>query len=877
MAWKIGTNLDDDILGTNAGDLMLGRRGNDFLHGGLGNDFLLGGRGDDTLNGGAGADLVLGGAGNDTGVFVYSQDPASGPDFYSGGSGSDTLRIELTAADWDNEEIRNSIMDYADALELESSPGIFGGLYHMAALNLTVSSFETLELYVDGELIDPRATDQPVIIDKSDSTSDETIEVTENSDTEITTGSGNDSIIAGDGENMIDAGDGNNVVTTGSGDDTITTGEGDDTITPGDGDDIVRAGSGDDLIVAGSGGGDDFLDGGSGIDTVAYPSLQTGEPVTIDLRPLDRSANTAASDVLTKAGLATDTPVGLATGGAWIGTDVLISIENATGGKGNDTIIGDAKDNVLKGGAAIDSGDDSLEGNDGRDFLSGLDGEDTLSGGDEDDILVGGEGNDSLDGGFGFDQMILTGNLADYNFTTNGDGTYTVEDTVAGRDGTDIIKSVESLVFADTAVGTWVVAGRNQIFGTSASETLTGFDGQDQFFGFDGDDLLLGLDEGDDFIGGRGNDTMVGSPDGDDDLNFVWDAADYTRAENDGVFNGVTVNLETGIATDPYGDTDTLIDIERVFGTSFDDLLIGSSGDDNFDPNGGNDTINGGDGFDRVLYQISDGFGGTQGIDVTFSNTVEGTGVVNTDPWGDTDVFTGIEMVTGTKFDDKIIGGIGNQRLRAFEGNDTIDGGDGRDRFEYSNDASYGGPGGVTVDLENLNADGFAVVTDGFGDTDLLRNIEDIRGTGTADDIRGDAEDNRLIGDAGDDTLAGRDGEDRLEGRLGNDSLDGGSGADRLQGDFGQDTLIGGTGDDQLEGGGDADHFVFNAGDGFDTIDDFSVGEDILVLNSVSIIGSREDDVGGEIGPDTILELSTGEEITLLNVSGVTDFSELLL
>ena len=54
--------------------------------------------------------------------------------------------------------------------------------------------------------------------------------------------------------------------------------------------------------------------------------------------------------------------------------DVLASIENVTGSRGADTIMGDGVPNVIKGGG----------------------GNDRLSGGAEDDTLYGGAGNDTL-------------------------------------------------------------------------------------------------------------------------------------------------------------------------------------------------------------------------------------------------------------------------------------------------------------------------------------------------------------------------------------------------------------------------------------------------------------------------------------------------
>lgn len=61
-------------------------------------------------------------------------------------------------------------------------------------------------------------------------------------------------------------------------------------------------------------------------------------------------------------------------------------------------------------------------------------------------------------------------------------------------------------------------------------------------------------------------------------------------------------------------------------------------------------------------------------------------------------------------------------------------------------------------------------------------------------------------------------------GVAGDDSLDGGAGDDTIRGNGGDDTIIGGTGADSLTGGGDDDTYIFNAGDGADTITDFNAG-----------------------------------------------------
>jgi serralysin len=85
-------------------------------------------------------------------------------------------------------------------------------------------------------------------------------------------------------------------------------------------------------------------------------------------------------------------------------------IEKAISGGGDDTLIGNNSNNVLKGGGGADDlfgngGDDKLKGKDGEDSLKGGAGNDKLRGGNDDDILNGGAGNDKLVGGGGYDRF----------------------------------------------------------------------------------------------------------------------------------------------------------------------------------------------------------------------------------------------------------------------------------------------------------------------------------------------------------------------------------------------------------------------------------------------------------------------------------------
>ena len=103
------------------------------------------------------------------------------------------------------------------------------------------------------------------------------------------------------------------------------------------------------------------------------------------------------------------------------------------------------------------------------------------------------------------------------------------------------------------------------------------------------------------------------------------------------------------------------------------------------------------------------------------------------------DTFTGIEGVFGGGGDDILTGGLAangvvwtdglSEVFRGEAGNDTIDGGQGYDRVDYTSSTA-----GVVVTL-NDTLDGSA--SDGLGGTDVLRNIEGVRGSAFNDTLTG--------------------------------------------------------------------------------------------------------------------------------------------
>ena len=123
-------------------------------------------------------------------------------------------------------------------------------------------------------------------------------------------------------------------------------------------------------------------------------------------------------------------------GGFTIANTVVI--ENATGGDGDDNLIGNSAANILTG-------------NDGN------------------DTFIGREGDDEIHGDGGTDTLVLSGNQADYTVTAIAGG-FTVEDNVAGDgdDGLDTVYDLEFLQYADGTVNLGDAPG-NQ------APTLTGF------------------------------------------------------------------------------------------------------------------------------------------------------------------------------------------------------------------------------------------------------------------------------------------------------------------------------------------------------------------------------------------------------------------
>ncbi|CAA2103661.1 Serralysin [Methylobacterium bullatum] len=226
-----------------------------------------------------------------------------------------------------------------------------------------------------------------------------------------------------------------------------------------------------------------------------------------------------------------------------------VTIENAIGGSGDDTINGNSVSNILTG-------------NDGADRLTGFDGNDSLYGGDGDDILDGGSGADYLDGGTGT-------NTADFSTVTGGTGVMVnlAAQTALGSDGAqDTIRNIQNVLGSGLA---------DTFYGDGADNLFVGGRGSDYVDGYLGDDTLIG-----------GDDT---------DSEFEIDTVSYYRDL------GVTVDLSVNTAQDTGGSgVDTLSGFEDLYGSYFNDTLVGDGNANFIYGAGGSDVIRGGAGNDTL-------------------------------------------------------------------------------------------------------------------------------------------------------------------------------------------------------------------------------------------------------------------------------------
>lgn len=280
-------------------------------------------------------------------------------------------------------------------------------------------------------------------------------------------------------------------------------------------------------------------------EDLAFTIYDQGGIDTIDLR-----FSTTDNVISMRGGSFSDIEGGVGNVGIARGT----VIENLIAGSGDDRVIGNNSDNIIRprdGNDEVDTGggDDLVFGAAGRDIIRGMDGEDTLFGGADDDTIFGGSDDDRLYAGGGDD--IAGGGAGD--------------DRIGGAGGND------------------------QLFGGGGADKAFGSAGSDKVFGGGGSDTLFGGDDNDTVGGAAGNDVVFGG-DGDDK---IWggggDGAD---------------RLAGGGGNDTMGGGDGA---DTLIGGDGADRLFGGAGDDILEGGAGNDRLFGAEGADTFVFGAGDG------------------------------------------------------------------------------------------------------------------------------------------------------------------------------------------------------------------------------------------------------------------------------
>ena len=584
-------------------------------------------------------------------------------------------------------------------------------------------------------------------------------------------------------EIVVDLNDGNDTLTvTAATRATVTGGDGDDVLKGGSGADTLRGGAGDDQLFGNSGGdtldggaGDNLLNGGSGTDTV--DSSASTDALVIDLND-------------------------------------FTSVENATGGSGDDRLIGTSGANVLTGGA----GDDTFDGKGGS------------------DAFAGGIGTDTVD------YSARTANVYADIDGRNDDGEWGERDTIAfdverllGGAGSDTLTGDDDANAIDGG------AGNDRVDGNGGDDTLTGGTGDDRGYGDGGTDTFAMGAGRDQVWGGDGNDRLDGG-DGNDDL---WGNAGDDIADGGAGNDRIDGHDGNDLLYAGSGD-------DRLDGSAGTDRLIGDIGNDYLDGDDGNDVLDAGAGDDTLTGDLGDDSltagDGADNLHGDGGNDSLTAGTGNDTADGD----SGNDTVTGSAGDDKLYGGEGNDRLAGASGNDVLSGEAGNDVLagDDHNDVLSGGDGSDALS----GGAGNDALRGGSGNDALSAATGD-------DDLWGDSGDDLLDGSSGNDELYGGDGADSLTGGTENDVLRGDSGADRLSGSDGNDVLSGGSDDDVLVGGGGADELAGD--DGWDTAD-YSTRTDALVID---LDDQRDDGARGEgdnvrSSIDVVIGGTAGDSIT---------------
>jgi len=437
----------------------------------------------------------------------------------------------------------------------------------------------------------------------------------------------------------------------------------------------------------------------------------------------------------------------------------------------------------------------------------------------------------------GGNKLSIDGVLGNYNgITIHFDTPDSINFDVSNNDASSTNVQGLSLKNFRAYILDLTASGSSHVIGSPGYDSIIGGAGNDTFEGGDGTDTLQGGAGHNVLIGGGGDDRLAS---GDAQSTFNGGAGIDTVD-----FSAHSSALHIDLGTPPGSAGDTLIDVERIIGSSWNDTIIGGGEANTIEGGAGDDFLDGAGGVDTASYASA-----TSAVVVSLASQ----GVAQNTQGAGVDTLKGFENLIGSAFNDSltgdgfanvIVGGEGHDTINAGDGNDTISsvwssvsvlGGAGDDRFSGNGADTFDGGAGIdTVDYSAAGLAGQWVdlrINAGSGG-DILVNVESVIGCEGNDTITGSNGANTIDGGwAGDDLLDGAGGIDTisfasntfavnvdlaLQGvgqwtgvhydTLTNfENLIGSPLNDQLTGDSGANVIEGGAGNDFIDGGGGVD------------------------------------------------------------------------
>ncbi len=389
---------------------------------------------------------------------------------------------------------------------------------------------------------------------------------------------------------------------------------GDDTVIGNGEDNILRGGAGNDTLYGG-GGNDTFLVYGTGEGYDTYYG-EGGDNNIIQAQVAGTNIGLKGSfgsgnniNEINATGLANVTVIGDDTGTTLDFSSTKLTNVVVDGRYGDDTVIGNGEDNILRGGA----GNDTLYGGGGNDtFLVYGTGEgyDTYKGDDGDDIIKAQVAGTNIG---------LKGNFDSGNSIKEITADVFANVTVIGED------TANTLDFSTTKITGVAVDGRygNDTITTALSANTSG---SVLYNGGSGADVLrisLTLSQAQNAaVMTQINAFKVALPQSPaSPFNFStlgFKAVNFESAEAVLSFGNALCAFDNVIVGTNGPDTlNGLLDSRNlILGLNYDDVITGGNKHDIIIGGHGNDTINGGDGDDCLLYAVGD-----NGLDVVNGGT----------------------------------------------------------------------------------------------------------------------------------------------------------------------------------------------------------------------------------------------------------------